>query len=63
MALPDQRERPECPEALAPSVLLVPLVCRVNKESRELKELREELVQRERKVFRDLLDLLAHQVK
>lgn len=57
------RERLECPEALAHSVLLVLLVCLANKELRELKVLLEELVPRERKVFRDLLDLLDHQVK
>lgn len=59
----DRRERLECPEAPVPSVLLDPLVCLANKESRELKEPLEELVQRERRVFRDLLGLLAHQVK
>lgn len=57
------RERLECPEAPAHSVQLVPLVCPDNKESKELKVLLEELVQRERKVFKDLLDLLAHQAK
>lgn len=58
-----QRERLECPEALALSAPLVPLVCLVHKVSRELKVPLEDLVQKERRVFRDLLDLLAHQGK
>lgn len=57
------RERLECPEALAHSDLLAPLVCLANKVSREQKERLEDQVQRERKVFRDPLDLQAHQVK
>lgn len=57
------RERLECPEAPAHSALLVPLDCLDNKVSRELKALLEELDQRERRVFKDPLDLLGHQVK
>lgn len=59
----DPRERMECLEAPGPSVQLVLLVCLVLKVSRELRVLLEELVQRERKVFKDPLDLLAHQVR
>lgn len=53
----------ECLEAPDHSALLVPLVCPAHKVSRELKVLLEDLVQRERKVFKVLLDPLAHQVK
>lgn len=55
------KERTECLEAPAHLVQPVPLVCLALKVSRELRVLLEELVQRERRVFRDPPDLLAHQ--
>jgi len=59
----DPKESLECKGAPDPSAPLVLLVCLVLKVSKELRVLLEELVQRERRVFQDLLDLLAHQVR
>lgn len=60
---PDQREKLEWLEEPDPSALLVLLVCLVLKVSKELRVLLEELVQREKKVSKDLLDLLARQAR
>lgn len=60
---PDLKERLEWLEARDPSALLVLLVCLVLKVSKELRVLPEELVRREKRVYKDLLDLLARQVR
>lgn len=60
MDWPAPKERLECLEAAAHSVHPVLLVYLAHKGSKELRVLLEGQVQRERKVFRDPRDLLAH---
>lgn len=59
----DQKERLEWAEEPDPSALLVLLVFLVLKESKEPRVLLEDLVQREKRVFKDLLDLLVLQAR
>lgn len=59
----DPKERPECLEEQDPSALLGLLVFLVLKESKELKVLLEELVQKEKRVYQDPLDFLAHRAR